>query len=85
MVTNNSASAIAEMLIRKPVSKIFEAFINATFVSIVNVGFTGNAEKIISQVRNSTEGFTLVLAGLKTYLEHNLQFNLMGDRFAVEN
>ena len=54
---------------------------NSTFVSIVNSGFIGDKEQIISQIRDSTEGFTLVLAGLKAYLEHNLQLNLVADRF----
>lgn len=52
-----------------------------TFVSITNSGFHGDTDKIIDQVRNSTEGFTLVLAGAKAYLEHNLQLNLVLDRF----
>jgi uncharacterized protein YndB with AHSA1/START domain len=54
---------------------------NATFVSIVNYGFKGDTEKIIEQLRASTEGFTFVLAGLKAYLEHNIQLNLIADRF----
>lgn len=147
---NNSTVAKAEMLIRRPVSEVFEAFINpgittkfwftkstgkltqgkqvewtwemynhtdsifvksivpnktiiiewgnnqekttvewtfkplddnSTFVSIVNIGFAGDTEQIISQIRDSTEGFTLVLAGLKAYLEHNIQLNLIADRF----
>ncbi|TGD59748.1 SRPBCC family protein [Flavobacterium humi] len=59
----------------KPISE------NETFVSIVNSGIKGNAAEIIAQVRDSTEGFTLVLAGLKAYLEHGIQLNLVGDRF----
>jgi uncharacterized protein YndB with AHSA1/START domain len=55
-----------------------------TFVSIVNTGFHGNTEKIISQIRDSTEGFALVLAGLKAYLEHNIELNLISDRFPKE-
>ena len=55
-----------------------------TFVSIVNNGFQGETEKIISQIRDSTEGFTLVLAGLKAYLEHNIELNLISDRFPKE-
>jgi uncharacterized protein YndB with AHSA1/START domain len=55
-----------------------------TFVSIVNSGFQGNTEKIIAQIRDSTEGFTLVLAGLKAYLEHNIELNLILDRFPQE-
>ena len=53
----------------------------ATFVSIKNEGFKGDSDKIVSQVRDSTEGFTLVLAGLKAYMEHNIQLNLVADRF----
>ncbi len=52
-----------------------------TFVSINNSGFKGNTDEIIAQVRDSTEGFTLVLAGLKALLEHNIRLNLVGDRF----
>jgi uncharacterized protein YndB with AHSA1/START domain len=150
MATTQNAFAKAEMLIRRPVSEVFEAFINpeittkfwftkstgkletnkqvdwtwgmynytanvsvktielnkkitiewgndqdkamvewtfkpmgddTTFVSIVNGEFEGDAEKVIAQVRDSTEGFALVLAGLKAYLEHNIQLNLVGDRF----
>jgi len=52
-----------------------------TFVSIVNDGFKGNSDEVIAEVRDSTEGFTLVLAGLKALLEHNIRLNLVGDRF----
>ena len=55
-----------------------------TFVSIVHSGFQGETEKLISQIRDSTEGFTLVLAGLKAYLEHNIELNLISDRFPKE-
>ena len=54
---------------------------NETFVSITNSGFKGDSDKIIDQVRNSTEGFTLVLAGAKAYLEHHILLNLVLDRF----
>jgi hypothetical protein len=30
---------------------------------------------------NSTEGFSLVLAGLEAFLEHNIKLNLVADRF----
>lgn len=54
---------------------------DATFVSIVNTIISADTEKAIAMVRNSTEGFTLVLAGLKALLEHNVILNLVGDRF----
>jgi hypothetical protein len=36
---------------------------------------------IVKQAIDSTEGFTLVLSGLKALLEHNIILNLVGDRF----
>ncbi|MBO9594913.1 MAG: SRPBCC family protein [Niabella sp.] len=55
-----------------------------TFVSIVNSGFQGDADQLLASVRDSTEGFTLVLANLKALLEHGIQLNLVGDRFPKE-
>lgn len=52
-----------------------------TFVSITNSNFKGDADKILSEVRNATEGFSLVLAGAKAFLEHQIQLNLVLDRF----
>jgi uncharacterized protein YndB with AHSA1/START domain len=54
---------------------------NETFLSIVHSGFKGDRDKIISQVRDSTEGFTIVLAGLKAWLEYGIRLNLVADRF----
>ena len=54
---------------------------NTTFVSITNSGFQGTDEEVAQQAIGSTEGFTFVLAGLKAYLEHNLNLNLIADRF----
>ena len=52
-----------------------------TFVSISNAGFSGDGDAIVRQALDSTGGFTLVLAGLKAFLEHNLVLNLVADRF----
>jgi uncharacterized protein YndB with AHSA1/START domain len=52
-----------------------------TFVSITERGFKGTADETAEQARNSTEGFSLVLAGLKAFLEHNIRLNLVADRF----
>lgn len=54
---------------------------NTTFVSITHSGFTGDSDAIIKSALGSTGGFTLVLAGLKALLEHNIQLNLVADRF----
>ena len=60
---------------------VFKSLDKGTFVSIVNSGFKGDTDMLIAQIRDSTEGFTLVLAGLKALLEHNIRLNLVGDRF----
>lgn len=54
---------------------------NTTFVSITNTGFGGDEEQVVKEALDSTQGFTLVLAGLKAYLEHNLDLNLVRDHF----
>ncbi len=145
-MNHNTPVAKAEMLIRKPVAEVFEAFINpditskfwftsgsgrlqvgkhvqwdwemydsssqvtvkaieqnkrilvewsadapttvewiftpygddATFVSITNAGFHGDEQAVVQQAIGSTEGFTIVLAGLKALLEHNIRLNLVG-------
>lgn len=55
-----------------------------TFVTITYNGIQGKQDEMCSQIRDVTEGFTLVLAGLKAYLEHNIQLNLVADRFPKE-
>jgi uncharacterized protein YndB with AHSA1/START domain len=52
-----------------------------TFVSITESGFSGTGGELTKHVANSTEGFSLVLAGLKAFLEHNIRLNLVADRF----
>ena len=55
--------------------------VDTTFVTITNAGFRGNPDQLVKQAINSTEGFALVLAGLKAFLEHKIQLNLVPDRF----
>lgn len=52
-----------------------------TFVSITNSGFSGEADEVVKQAIDGTEGFAFVLAGLKALLEHNVRLNLVPDRF----
>ena len=52
-----------------------------TFVRITESGFTGDGDSLVTQVTNSTQGFSLVLAGVKALLEHNIRLNLVADRF----
>lgn len=52
----------------------------ATFVSIRNSGFSGDADQQMNEAIASTEGFTLVLAGAKAWLEKGITLGLIGDR-----
>lgn len=52
-----------------------------TFVTVVNRGFTGEPADVAKEVIATTAGFTLVLAGMKAWLEHGIELNLVGDRF----
>ena len=52
-----------------------------TFVRITEKGFTGDGDSLVKQVTDSTQGFSLVLAGLKALLEHNVRLNLVADRY----
>lgn len=54
---------------------------DTTFVSITNAGFEGDENAVVQQAIDTTEGFTLVLSGLKALLEHNILLNLVADRF----
>lgn len=54
---------------------------DTTFVTITESGFTGDGDELVKQVADSTEAFTLVVAGLKALLEHGIRLNLVGDRF----
>lgn len=52
-----------------------------TFVTITETGFAGGGDELVKQVTDSTQGFSLVLAGLKALLEHNVRLNLVADRY----
>ncbi len=41
-----------------------------------------NQHAPVGKAFGSTAGFTMVLAGLKAWLEHNINLNLIADRFA---
>ena len=51
-----------------------------TFVTIINSGFVGSGDEIVNQSIDSMGGYTMVLCGLKAYLEHNIELNLVSDK-----
>ena len=50
-----------------------------TFVTVKNWGFSGDAESIVAAALDSTGGFSFLLAGLKAFLEHGIELNLVPD------
>ncbi len=54
---------------------------DVTFVSVTNSGFEGDGDKITNDALDSKGGFTWVLAGLKAYLEHGIELNLVRDAY----
>jgi uncharacterized protein YndB with AHSA1/START domain len=52
-----------------------------TFVRVTESGFTGTGDQLVKFVADSTQGFSLMLAGLKALLEHDVRLNLVQDRF----
>ena len=50
-----------------------------TFVTVKNWGFHGDADKVVAQALDSTGGFSFLLAGLKAFLEHGIELNLVPD------
>lgn len=66
---------------RTRVGWTFASLPEGTFVAISESGWTGDAAELLGYVRESTGGFTWMLAGAKAWLEHGVQLNLVGDRF----
>lgn len=56
----------------------------STFVSIKHYGFDKTGDELLETIKDSTGGFTIVLAGLKAYLEHGINLNLIVDKFPKE-
>jgi uncharacterized protein YndB with AHSA1/START domain len=51
-----------------------------TIVTITNTGFKGDDDSIVAQAVDSSQGFTMVLCGLKALLEHGIRLNLIADK-----
>jgi uncharacterized protein YndB with AHSA1/START domain len=53
----------------------------ATLVKISNWGFHGRDDEVVAQAIDAKGGFTMVLAGLKAWLEHDVILDLVRDQF----
>lgn len=52
-----------------------------TYVTIQNYGFKNSVEELPALFNDLAGGFTTVLDGLKAYLEHGINLNLIADKF----
>jgi uncharacterized protein YndB with AHSA1/START domain len=52
-----------------------------TFVRVQESGWIDDADKLIRYVADATQGFSLMLAGLKALLEYDIRLNLTLDRY----
>jgi len=52
---------------------------NRTFVTVRNWGFRGDPDAVVAEALDSTGGFSFLLAGLKAFLEHGIELNLVAD------
>ncbi|WP_202986079.1 SRPBCC family protein [Pedobacter gandavensis] len=66
-----------------PVDFLFEATGPVTtYVTIKQYDFQTTGEELLVEINNASGGFTTVLDGLKAYLEHGINLNLIADKFA---
>lgn len=54
---------------------------NATLITISNSGFPFVGDEILAQALDAKGGYTIVLAGLKAWLEHGIELNLIRDQY----
>jgi uncharacterized protein YndB with AHSA1/START domain len=52
-----------------------------TYVIIRESGFSATGDELVTMMLDSTGGFTTLLDGLKAYLEHGIELNLVKDKF----
>jgi uncharacterized protein YndB with AHSA1/START domain len=56
----------------------------STYVTIEQSGFNKTGDELLEAIKDTTGGFTTVLDGLKAYLEHGINLNLIADKFPKE-
>jgi len=57
---------------------------NSTYVTITESGYKQTGDKLVEVIKDSTGAFTTVLDGLKAFLEHRINLNLIADKFPKE-
>ncbi len=54
---------------------------DGTFLEVTESGWIGTGDELVKYATDSTQGFALMLAGLKALLEYGVRLNLTGDRY----
>jgi uncharacterized protein YndB with AHSA1/START domain len=54
---------------------------SSTYVVIQSYGFSQEGDELVHVLKDNTAGFATVLAGLKAYMEHGLNLNLIADKY----
>ena len=57
---------------------------SSTYVTVTECGYSETGDELLAAIKDSTGGFTIVLDGLKAFLEHNINLNLIADKFPKE-
>jgi len=57
---------------------------DTTYVIIKEYGYNKTGTELLDTVKDATGGFTTVLDGLKAFLEHGINLNLIADKFPKE-
>lgn len=57
---------------------------NSTYVIITESGYKMTGDELLAKIKDSTGGFTTVVDGLKAFLEHGINLNLIADKFPGE-
>ncbi|HEX6848494.1 MAG TPA: SRPBCC family protein [Chitinophagaceae bacterium] len=56
----------------------------STYVTVIESGYDKEGDELITTIKDSTGGFTTVLDGLKAFMEHRINLNLIADKFPKE-
>lgn len=57
---------------------------DTTYVTVKESGYNKTGNELLEAIKDSTGGFTTVLDGLKAFLEHRINLNLIADKYPKE-
>ena len=57
---------------------------DSTYVTVTESGYHKKGDELIAAIKDSTGGFTTVLDGLKAFMEHRINLNLIADKYPKE-